>query len=266
MRAGQRTEAGGAAERRPRGGDGSEIEQFPVALGQFTRREFPDDDLLARQPITAAREFARQHLTCRVSAGVVAPERVHRPVQRQGQMFGEASRRAPAHRLERIDVREAVAEQQHVGGRIGHPRRAAGRRSHGMDLHRLRRGPTGVVRQFEHLAEVTQVRDRGRFAAECSSGGRGRQERTEFLGEGDGNALHRRGCPVGVGREVGRRTVRAREGGKPVSGIEDPDTLRLQCAQEVPVGTVVQYRRVLREGAGKVLGMHRCLAGHRQED
>ena len=99
-------------------------------------------------------------------------------------MFGEASRRAPAHGLERIDVRETVAEQQHVGSRIGHSRRASGHWSHWMDLHSLRRGPTGVVRQSKRLAEVAQVRDRGRFAPEYSSGGRGPQERTEFVGEG----------------------------------------------------------------------------------
>src|SRR3954471_7952299 len=55
------------------------IEHLPVAEGQLTRGKFPDDQLLAREPIATAGEFARENLARSKSAIAVAQDAIDRP-------------------------------------------------------------------------------------------------------------------------------------------------------------------------------------------
>ena len=72
------------------------------------------------------------------------------------QLLGEPGGCSPAHRLERIDVGEAVTEQQHVGGTIGSPRRSI-RIQHSSKPHGFHREERGGFRQIEHSGSIAEA-------------------------------------------------------------------------------------------------------------
>ena len=92
----------------------------PVAERQLARGELVDDYALAVQPAGSRCSMAR---VANAPSSFWTRRSIGRPSD-VAQLLGEPGRSSPAHRLERIDVGEAVAEHQHVRGTIGPPRRS----------------------------------------------------------------------------------------------------------------------------------------------
>src|SRR5204863_9877353 len=106
----------------------SQIEQFPIAEGEFARGEFPDHQFLAREPVVAAAEIASQYFPGGKGGVAVAQDAIERTAaEGAAEVFGEPRGFAPAQSFEGEDVRETVAEQKDVSLLVRPPWRVAGR-------------------------------------------------------------------------------------------------------------------------------------------
>src|SRR4051812_21534784 len=141
-----------------RGGRDGKFERFPVADRKLPGRKLPNHHALAGQAILPGSELTRQTLSSRERARVVLRDHVHGALKRHGQVRREARSAPPTHALERENVAEAIAEQEHVRGRLWLPRlfRFV---LHLMHEHRLRLKELLLVGQLEHVYQVSHSRD-----------------------------------------------------------------------------------------------------------
>ncbi len=135
-----------------------QIHELPISESQLARGKFPDDQLLAREPIASARQFARENFARGESAVAVAQDAIERPsAERDAEMFDEAGRFAPAERFEREDVREAVAEHEDIG--VGAWPPAAVARGHLLNRDFLRLKNLLIGGQLQHPREIADAGD-----------------------------------------------------------------------------------------------------------
>src|SRR5580658_3053369 len=134
------------------------IDVLPISDRELARREFPYHDFLACEPIFAALKLPRERLPCRESPGIILRDDVDVPTQGPRELRRKACGLSPPHRLERENVREAVAQEQNVRVRVGLPW-GAGLVLNRVNRHARRQEDNLPVGQLEHVRDVAHSLD-----------------------------------------------------------------------------------------------------------
>ena len=201
-----------------------------------------------------------------MSAGIVLGDTIDRPLQDQTEVFGQSGGLAPVHLGHRVDVREAVAQKQDLGIRIGLPERAVGLDDLAKQ-DRLLGKEVLFGGQLQHHGDVAQILEDDRSALVPGVGRR--TERNVLLEEDTqplGDMLHRCGCPVRIGLEELRLSGLPPPRDQLRRGIEDEHTRGVHLGLELRVGGVLEHLRPAEISRGKPIRLDHGLDGRGHQD
>ena len=248
------------------GRSGFQVDPFPVSDGEFPNGELIDHQALPGQTVPPPGHFAGEELPGGKGSVVVSRDAIQGPLHGEAEMFDEAGPFAPAHRPERIDVAETVAQHEHVGVRMGLPGLSAVA-GYPPDRHLLRRKDPLIHGQAQHDGQVAQMRHLVAFRTVSGWGQRWQVNVSvdELLQPG-GYFFHGFGAPVGIaGKELGPAALplpfhqRRRR-------VEDQDPRALHLLLEAAVGGVLQGFRLPAVAAAQFFRMDHGLDGRRHDD
>ena len=131
-------------------------DELPITHRQLAHGKLPDDDSRPSVASRVPRQLPHESLPSREGPVVVLSDAIDRTLQLKTQLLGQSGGAAPVHLRQRIDVGEAIAEQQHFGLASRFPVEAADldHPAHGNRFLSSGLGPNVAMQHHRQIAGV----------------------------------------------------------------------------------------------------------------